>query len=293
MAQPVLRPMLGPDVDPAAEMILGHGWGVRRDWLAFAVDNDRCTPLVAEVAGGIVATGVGTVNGRVGWLGSVFVATQARGRGLGRAITQAVLDRLDTAGCATVVLVATSEGRRLYERMGFEVETRYRIVEAPGLADAEHHPGSSAGTAAATAARDLTVRPFGAADLAAVAALARVATGADRRHVLERLATPDAARVAAAPDGAIAGFVVRPPWGGGATIAATPGTALAIIEARRRGAGAAGRVRVGILDENTAGMEQLERAGFVHAWSAPRMVRGAPISWHPDWIWGQFNHAMG
>ena len=23
------------------------------------------------------------------------------------------------------------------------------------------------------------------------------------------------------------------------------------------------------------------------------MVRGDPLAWHPDWIWGQFNHAIG
>ncbi len=125
MPAPVLRPLLPEDVDRATEMVLGHGWGVRREWLAFAATHDRCVPLVAESGGGeIVATGVGTANGTAGWVGSIFVAPGHRGGGLGRVITQAIIDRLESAGCRTLVLVATTEGRRLYEGMGVVVQTQ-------------------------------------------------------------------------------------------------------------------------------------------------------------------------
>ena len=33
--------------------------------------------------------------------------------------------------------------------------------------------------------------------------------------------------------------------------------------------------------------------GWTEAWRAPRLVRGAPLEWHPDHSWGQFNHALG
>ena len=88
-------------------------------------------------------------------------------------------------------------------------------------------------------------------------------------------------------------FVIRAPWGGGATVARTPDAALRIITARRRAAGPEGRVRVGLLDENAEGMARLTEVGFRLLWSAPRMVRGEPRDWHPEWIYGQFNHAMG
>ena len=66
-----------------------------------------------------------------------------------------------------------------------------------------------------------------------------------------------------------------------------------ILEARRRAAGPGGRVRVGLVEENAAGLARLEAAGLVPIWSAPRLLRGEPLDWHPDWIWGQFNHAIG
>jgi GNAT superfamily N-acetyltransferase len=281
---PTLRPMQPSDVVPAAEMILGQGWGVRREWLEFATTQSACVPLVAEAEGRIVATGVGTANGPVGWIGTIFVAPERRGQGLGRAITQAIIDRLDAAGCVTLVLVATSEGRRLYERMGFEVQTRYRILEAPGLPDGAGGP-IDAGSPA--------VRAFAPGDLPAMAELDGVATGEDRAHALARLATPETARVVAGDDGAVRAFVVRPPWGGGATVAASIDAALAIVAARRVIAGPEGRVRVGILAENRKGHAALTRAGFRAQWSAPRMIRGAPLAGRPETIWGQFNHAMG
>jgi GNAT superfamily N-acetyltransferase len=277
MTAPGLRSMRPEDVDPAAEMILSNDWGVRRAWLAFAATQAECVPLVAEAEGNIVATGVGTANGPVGWIGTIFVEPAWRGRGLGRAITQAIIDRLELMGCRTLNLVATREGRLLYERMGFDVQTSYRILEAPGTAT----PASQ------------RVRALEPGDLEQVELLDRAATGEDRSHAIRRLADAGSGRVVVTDSGQVEGFVIRPPWGGGATIAANLDAAMTIVAARRAVAGQTGRVRVGVLEENEAGLGALASAGFVHQWSAPRMVRGATLGWRPERIWGQFNHAMG
>jgi hypothetical protein len=52
-------------------------------------------------------------------------------------------------------------------------------------------------------------------------------------------------------------------------------------------------VRAGLLAQNEAGIEQLLSTGWTDAWRAPRLVRGDPMTWHPEAIWGQFNHAVG
>ena len=277
-----LRPMLPGDVDAAAEMILANDWGVRREWLSLATTQPECTPMVAVADGGIVGTGVGTANGSVGWIGTIFIEPAWRGQGIGRAITQSIIDRLEAAGCRTLLLVATSEGRRLYERMGFEVQTRYRILEAPGLPE----PGGPVDVAQ-------RVRAFRADDLDALLAIDRDGTGEDRGHLLRRLATPDTAKVALSDAGTIDGFVIRAPWGGGATVARSTEAALALIAARRATAGPGGRVMVGILQGNEDGHDRLIELGFTPRWSAPRMIRGEPMAWHPERIWGQLNHAVG
>jgi hypothetical protein len=69
--------------------------------------------------------------------------------------------------------------------------------------------------------------------------------------------------------------------------------ALALLRARRLAYGPERRVRCGILIDNESGAAALEADGWSEAWRAPRLLRGAPLDWHPEHIWGQFNHAMG
>src|SRR5262245_9628803 len=168
MSLPTIRPMTPADVDPIAAAILREHWGDRRVNLAFVARHPQAQPFVVDADGDVVGIGVLCINGPVGWIGTVWVEPAWRRQGIGRAVTQATLDAADEAGCRTLVLVATSEGRPLYERLGFEVQTFYRILEAPGI----------------DGAADARVRPFEPADLVAIETLDRAATGEDRAHLL-------------------------------------------------------------------------------------------------------------
>jgi GNAT superfamily N-acetyltransferase len=275
--------MLPADIEPATTAILGDDWGDRRMWFEFAASHGQCRVFVAEGDdGSVLGTGVVTVNGPVAWIGTIWVASAARGRGLGRALTMATIDAAEEAACRTLVLVATESGRPLYEGLGFSLQTWYVTMEAPGLASDAGVEGAGPST-----------RAFRDADLDAMAALDRVATGEDRRHLLAAFAAPDTTRVVTDRVDRPAGFVIRAPWGGGATVAPRADDALAILRARRLTAGPERRVRAGILLDNEAGAAALAADGWTEAWRAPRLVRGEPLDWRPDHIWGQFNHALG
>lgn len=265
------------DVEPAAAAIRLDDFGDRRAWFEFATSYAGCHPFVADLDDRIVGTGVGTRNGPVGWIGAIWVASDRRGHGIGRALTEAVISALVDGGVRSLVLVASEDGRRLYERMGFELQTWYDTFEAPGTPDVA--PPSE-------------VRPFRRADLEAMASLDRVATGEDRAAILRRFARAGTARVVER-DGAVAGFVVRAPWGGAATAAPEPEDALRLLAARRAAAPSDHLIRAAIPREHEAGRAALIRSGFRPAWSAPRLVRGQPIRWQPEQLWGQFNMAMG
>jgi predicted N-acetyltransferase YhbS len=270
--------MTPADIDQIVAAFLREDWGDRRANLDFATSHPETRPFVADADGTVVGTGLVTISGPAAWIGTVWVEPSWRRRGVGLALTQATLEAAEAAGCRTLVLVATEVGRPLYERLGFEVQTWYRMLEAPGL------DGETA---------DPRVRPFAPADLQAIAALDRVVTGEDRAHLHRSFADPQTARVLEHDDGSLGGFVVRAPWGGGATIAPSLADAEVLLHARRVLSGSDRRVRAGLLAENEAGLERLLGAGWVEGWRAPRLVRGDPLPWQPTAIWGQFNLALG
>jgi GNAT superfamily N-acetyltransferase len=286
----VIRTMTAADVDGAADALLRGDWGDRRSFFAFAVAHPGCDAIVAVDADRVVGTGVGTRSGRVGWVGTIFVAADRRGAGLGTALTERICGGLAAAGCRTLALVATEQGRPLYERMGFAVVDWYVTVEREAPAgDREasagrHDPGPSPAP---------TVDAFGPADVAEAAALDLAATGEDREHLLSSFAGIPGGLALRDESGVLRGSVVRAPWGGGATIAPDLGDARTILGARLAAAAPGHRVRAGTLLSNRAGLAALAADGWTEAWRAPRLHRGEPLVWHPDAIWGQFNHALG
>jgi ribosomal protein S18 acetylase RimI-like enzyme len=277
-----IRPMTPDDVTAAAEMVLRGDWGDRRSFFEWATRHPEAHPFVAEQDGGVVATAVGTANGHAGWLGAVFVDAEHRGRGVGRAVTEEALRSLEADGCSSLILVATTAGRPLYEAIGFRFDTAYQTIEADGLAASHVDPVH----------REPLVgwRPT---DLGEMGALDREATGEDRAHLLRAFATPVSARLLRGRSGTVEGFVVRAPWGGGATVARTRDDALRILQARRASAGPNRRVRAGILEPNIGALAWLEPLGWRPIWRAPRLIRGEPLEWRPERLWGQFNHAIG
>lgn len=287
-----IRAMTAADVAPAADIIAATGWGARLAWFDHAVAAPNIHAAVAtDDELGIVGTGVATLHGPVAWIGTIWVHPDRRRRGLGLALTNWTIDVAEGAGCRTLVLVASDEGRPLYERLGFSDLTFEPVLEAPGLPAAADRPGDVAVASGSGPGR--RVRAWRAEDLPAALALDLAATGEDRSAGFRAFADPSTAIVVVGQDDVPRGFLIRAPWGGGATIAPDPDDAMALLTARRRASGPDKRVRAGLMASNTVGLERLAAAGWTEAWRARRMSRGEPLDWQPDAIWGQFNHAMG
>ena len=272
-----IRPMLEHDVSAATQMILDGGWSDRSVFFEWAIAHPTCYPIVADEDGRIVGTGLATANGRVGWVGAIFVAQDRRRIGLGSALSTAVIEELERQGCTSQVLIATEEGRPIYERLGFRLQTRYVIQQSP---------------ATEPPADDGVVRPFAPEDFVAIAHLDRAATGEDRSGILRSFVDPATCLVAARTDGSIGGFVSRAPWGGRALIATEPDLALALLDHRRRST-PDHPITIAVLEANTDGRASLAAAGWSERTGGPRLVRGEPLIWRPEWIYGQFTGALG
>jgi len=278
MADALIRAMMPADVGPAAEMIRQGEWGDRSVFLSWAVAFPPSHVFVAEDTGRIVGTGIATANGPVGWVGTIFVAPDRRREGLGDALTRTVIDDLESRGCRTLVLTATDAGRPLYERLGFEAQMPQGFFMAAGLPPNEV---------------DNAVRPFDPTMFQGIVTLDRVATGEDRSAVLERLASPESSRVLLDADGALRGFLIRAPWGGVSLIAPEADDAIRLLEWRRRQAGVDHPVYAGFPDTGDSRRARLLSEGWTIVGAGTRMIRGAPLEWRPDWIWGSFSGALG
>ena len=275
-----IRPMRPADVARAADVIRRNDFGEREQYFAWAVGRPDIHLFVAEDETGIAATGSAAANGRVGWVGVIFVRPDRRGSGLGGRMTRTVIDDLEERGCRSQVLIASPAGRPIYERLGFAVVDRQIRYHAPGMGTEQPW-------------RDHRLRSFRQEDLGAIVGLDQAATGEDRSRALTSLARPEATWVTVDGTDRPTGFFLRPPWRGGAVIAPDPDEGLRLLELRRRQTRPDGQAGAGVLASNTIGRARLRAAGWTEEVANVRMVRGEPLRWNPTAIWGQLNGALG
>lgn len=201
-ARVTLRPMAAQDIDVATELSREQGWPHREeDWTQFLEWGEG---IIAELDGKPAGTIMGWRFGKdMATIGMVIVTSAAQGRGIGRKLMNAMLERL--AG-RTIVLNATDEGLPLYRRLGFEVTgtVLQHQGSAPSVPLVELLPGER-------------VRPMGAAD-GSLGDLYSKASGMDRRALFDALAAGSSTVVLSREDQPV-GFALFRRFGRGWSIA--------------------------------------------------------------------------
>jgi GNAT superfamily N-acetyltransferase len=281
-----IRPMTPQDVDAAVELARAQGFRDRHRFFEFVFRTPTARPLAGTIDGRVIATGLATANGSVGWLGGIVVAAEHRRQGFGAAITEDLIRLLRAAGCTTLSLESTEIARPMYERMGFRLTTHYHQLQADHLdAPPEPPPGAC-------------VRWLERGDLPAVFELDRLATAEDRTAPLRALAELADGRGGPGGwvverDGTLCGFLLPAERAYGAIVAPRLEDGLYLLDLHRSIVPADAHVRAGIPDEHAAAWRELLARGWQETWQAPRMILGPDIAWRPTWIWGQINSAMG
>ena len=274
-----IRAMTDADTDAVAALHTAGGWDARRSFLVRFMANEACQSLVGVRDGAIAATGMATVNGPVGWVGSIFVDERLRRQGLGRAMTDAVCARLSAAGCTTQVLIASEYGRPMYEKMGFRIDGWYQVLETLPLDAAPAPP------------RGKKLRPMRASDVDRVGRLDMRATGEDRRRLLGPLA--DTGWLLESAD-ELLGYLISVLPESAAVVAPDPEDAVVLLDLLRHlGKGRAKTVRAMTLQGRQRGQSLLEELGWSPTFATPRMIRGEALSWEPGLIWSLLGFAFG
>ena len=187
---------------------LGNGYGVR------------------DQGGELVGSAVLTCFGSLAAIGMVVVAARAGGRGMGRALTTHAMAE---AGDRAVFLMATEQGRPLYEKLGFEpvgsVDTYAGDLTLPGGAT----PGDAVPDVAPGGPG--TVRPARSADLHAVRRLDAEVNGADRAALVDRLPAFSEGLWVVEAGGVVTGYAAA--WRNGQTLIIGPVVAGTLPDAQR------------------------------------------------------------
>lgn len=199
------------DVPQLAAMRRAEGWSPN-EWLLNGLVSwpQAQVLLVRDVSGDVAlddramtvrGTTVATAYGPIGFIGNVIVDRAARGRGLGKLLMAAALDWLKAQGARTAVLDATTIGRPLYERFGFE-GTAHSWTVWQSLSEL---PFDGELTASA-----ITVVRLETDHFEDVGALDREAFGGDRMNLIAAMPGLAGARgyVARTTDGAVAGYLI-------------------------------------------------------------------------------------
>lgn len=99
---------------------------------ASMLDEDHISWFVGYVDGEPAACGQLLRTGDVAGVYAIGVRDRFRRRGLGAAISRAVLDAGRDQGCSIGVLQASPMGKPVYDEMGFETVTQYHLFVAAG-----------------------------------------------------------------------------------------------------------------------------------------------------------------
>ncbi|WP_128255284.1 GNAT family N-acetyltransferase [Falsirhodobacter deserti] len=167
LAKPRLVPFTPAHLDDALRLSQQTGWPHRiEDWALTLFASDG---VVAMDEGRVVGTALCAVMGQAAALSMIIVDQAMRGRGLGRMLMDAAMQR---AAGHEMRLVATTDGLPLYEKLGFVATGQ--IMQHQGIALA--------------GAPERAVRTGGPADVADMAALDHAASGLKREQILRRIA---------------------------------------------------------------------------------------------------------
>ncbi|MEN3337436.1 MAG: hypothetical protein V7647_1112 [Acidobacteriota bacterium] len=155
----MIRHLTDNDMQDALALSTSAGWNQQLDdWRMLR--SISAASFGVEKDSRIVGTAIAIDYGRFGWIAMMLVAPAFRGQGLGARLLEAALSSLPSD--RPVRLDATPAGRALYERYGFEDESRLTRFVIPAA------PLTSPGGAPATRALTTVDLPLVSSEDAAV-----------------------------------------------------------------------------------------------------------------------------
>ena len=125
-----IQPLQHNDAELITEL-QPEGWPDISGIIKFYIQSSFCFPIKIILEEKIVGIGAAIIHNDVAWLAHIIVHRDNRNQGIGRIITQSLIDISRSKDCHTVYLVATDPGEPVYKKLGFEIETEYIFFKYP------------------------------------------------------------------------------------------------------------------------------------------------------------------
>jgi len=262
-----VREMLPEDFEFAVRLANTMNWNLAAEDFEFALELEPrgCfTLLHNSERTGIVTT---VSYGRIGWFGNLIVNERYRKRGGGTKLAGHAVKYLEGRKVETIGIYAYTHTVPFYERLGFEYDSDFIVLNGKGVPSAEVPD----------------VKEANRGDIEKVVAYDRSCLGFSRRKLLEPiLLDEDNICYLSVEDGEIRGYLVAKVFRGMAEVGPLvcsqkfSETALELLRAplnRLRGF----EISMCVHEKRTALLEMLERNGFIESFRVARMFRGPKI----------------
>jgi GNAT superfamily N-acetyltransferase len=234
--------------------------------LRFHFDQPYFYPAAVEADGKIIGCGNAFCHGKIGWLGHIIVIPEYRNQGIGRSITKYLMEYLTGCGCKTQLLIATEMGEGVYRSLGFRASLSY-IFYKSGL---EHRQDKIE-----------NVRLINNADIPFIKKMDREISGEERFGFIGRFLNnayvyPDS------DSNGLRGFYL-PEFENGYIAATDSKAGLELMKVRLN----EGRTSAVIPSSNREANDFIISRKFVEIRTAPKMIYGNDIEWHPEKIYNR------
>jgi ribosomal protein S18 acetylase RimI-like enzyme len=276
-----IRCLAERDFDFALAQTSREGWDTTRESFEVHLLHDPDGGFVAEIDGrpvGMVST---TRYRRTGWMGELIVSPDHRKQGIGTALMERGIQCLEGEGVRTIRLEADPAGIPIYRKLGFEDE-----YESPRLR-LQNVPRTAPGAAVEASSQDLAV----------IAELDARIFGDDRSRLLRELFVRARAVYTHAGQGTLTGYLMVQRSRAGARLGPWVATEPRVAEDLLKKALSeleSETVIIALPRVNGAGIELLDRYGFVETPASYRMVRGPRVAdGSPEQVYAVVTGAFG
>jgi ribosomal protein S18 acetylase RimI-like enzyme len=112
------------------EFISADGYASLKEFCHWHYNSDYFYPVVATIESEIIGTGIDVINDNAAWLGFINVRENHRNKGIGKMITNHLINYSKTRGIDKIILTATDLGLRIYQKIGFKHDLYYLFFKA-------------------------------------------------------------------------------------------------------------------------------------------------------------------